>query len=116
MSLPGRLTIATRRRRTPRVDDSGRPPLAAPRDSSAAPRLPRLERAPAPQRGGTVTIAHAHGSTTDSLDPGTYENDYTIELAFASRQQCMHGSLKSKLADLLWHIVDLAVTDNNHTG
>ena len=29
-------------------------------------------------RGGTLRIGMAHGSTTNSLDPGTWENDFTI--------------------------------------
>jgi peptide/nickel transport system substrate-binding protein len=57
----------------------------------------------APQRGGTVTIGHAHGSTTDSLDPGTYENDFTIELAFACNNYLtevdVDGSIKGELAE-----------------
>ena len=31
-----------------------------------------------PTRGGTLRIAQAHGSTTDSMDPGSWENDFTI--------------------------------------
>tara|TARA_A100001391_G_scaffold143310_1_gene101113 strand:- start:26 stop:1594 length:1569 start_codon:yes stop_codon:yes gene_type:complete len=31
-----------------------------------------------PTRGGTLKIGLAHGSTTDSLDPGSWENDFTI--------------------------------------
>ena len=34
-----------------------------------------------PVRGGTLRIGIAHGSTTDSLDPGTWENDFTILMA-----------------------------------
>lgn len=37
----------------------------------------RMARAQ-PMRGGTLRIGIAHGSTTDSLDPGTWENDFTI--------------------------------------
>ena len=37
----------------------------------------------APNKGGTFTIGLGHGSTTDSLDPGTYENDFTISAGFA---------------------------------
>lgn len=29
-------------------------------------------------RGGTLRIGMAHGSSTDSMDPGTWENDFTI--------------------------------------
>ncbi len=32
----------------------------------------------APKKGGKFTVGLGHGSTTDSLDPGTYENDFMI--------------------------------------
>ncbi|MEO0712196.1 MAG: ABC transporter substrate-binding protein, partial [Pseudomonadota bacterium] len=32
----------------------------------------------APQRGGTLRMATAHGSSTDSLDPGSWEADFMI--------------------------------------
>ncbi len=57
----------------------------------------------APSRGGTVKIGHAHGSTTDSLDPGTWENDFTIEMAFAVNNYLteidVDGQLKAELAE-----------------
>lgn len=31
-----------------------------------------------PVRGGTLRVGMAHGSSTDSMDPGTWENDFTI--------------------------------------
>ncbi len=31
----------------------------------------------APKKGGKFTVGMGHGSTTDSLDPGTFENDFT---------------------------------------
>ena len=37
----------------------------------------------APNKGGKFTAGIGHGSTTDSLDPGSYENDFTIGTAFA---------------------------------
>lgn len=37
----------------------------------------------APNKGGKMTVGLGHGSTTDSLDPGTYENDFMIGSAFA---------------------------------
>lgn len=56
----------------------------------------------APTRGGSVTIGHAHGSTTDSLDPGTWENDFVIELSFAVNnfltEIAADGSIKGELA------------------
>lgn len=36
----------------------------------------------APNKGGKMTVGLGHGSTTDSLDPGTYENDFTIGSSF----------------------------------
>ena len=35
-----------------------------------------------PKKGGKFVAGIGHGSTTDSLDPGTYENDYMIGSAF----------------------------------
>ena len=56
-----------------------------------------------PVRGGDVRIGHAHGSTTDSLDPGTWENDFTIELSFAANnfltEIAADGSLVGELAE-----------------
>src|SRR5690625_356632 len=37
----------------------------------------------APKRGGTMRAAKGHGSTSDSLDPGTWENNYMFALGFA---------------------------------
>ena len=37
----------------------------------------------APKKGGKLTVGLGHGSTTDSLDPGTYENDFMIGSSFA---------------------------------
>ena len=36
-----------------------------------------------PKKGGVFTIGIGHGSTTDSLDPGTYENDFITATGFA---------------------------------
>ncbi len=36
-----------------------------------------------PVKGGDVRVGLGHGSTTDSLDPATWENDFTIDLAMA---------------------------------
>ncbi len=35
-----------------------------------------------PKKGGTLRIGKAHGSTTDSLDPGTYENGFSTATGF----------------------------------
>ena len=38
-------------------------------------------RASEPKKGGKLIAGVAHGATTDSLDPATYENNYTVGLA-----------------------------------
>lgn len=43
----------------------------------------------APKRGGRLRIGMAHGGTTDSLDPTTISNDYTLVLALGG----IHGYL-----------------------
>jgi peptide/nickel transport system substrate-binding protein len=48
----------------------------------AALSMARQAAAQTPQRGGTLRMGMSHGSTTDSLDPGTYENEFTIHMAF----------------------------------
>ncbi len=42
--------------------------------------LPR--RARAAKRGGTFRIARGHGQTTDTLNPGTYENGFMLGVAY----------------------------------
>lgn len=42
---------------------------------------PRSARA-APKRGGAVRVAKGHGQTTDTLDPGTFENGFTAALTY----------------------------------
>ena len=42
----------------------------------------RIEAA-TPSRGGSFKMAMGHGSTTDSLDPGTYENGFMTNTGFA---------------------------------
>lgn len=39
--------------------------------------------ASAPKKGGKLRVGMGHGSTTDSLDPGTYENGMNQNLCFA---------------------------------
>jgi peptide/nickel transport system substrate-binding protein len=49
--------------------------------AAAAPSLMTgASHAPAPSKGGTLRIGIGHGSTTDTLDPATYENLYTQTL------------------------------------
>ncbi|MEM7527728.1 MAG: ABC transporter substrate-binding protein [Pseudomonadota bacterium] len=45
--------------------------------------MPHAARS-APSRGGVLRIGKAHGSTTDSLDPQTWENDFTIGHTFST--------------------------------
>ncbi len=49
--------------------------------AAGAAALPAASLASTPKRGGVLRYACAHGSTTDSLDPGTYENDFTISMS-----------------------------------
>ncbi|PZV35263.1 ABC transporter substrate-binding protein [Mesorhizobium kowhaii] len=39
-------------------------------------------RAATPKQGGTLRFGVGHGSSTDSLDPGTYDNNFTIALGY----------------------------------
>ena len=50
--------------------------------------------AAAPKRGGHLRIGKGHGQTTDTLNPGTYENGYMIAFTFAK-----DGRLTEVLAD-----------------
>jgi peptide/nickel transport system substrate-binding protein len=40
-------------------------------------------QAQTPSRGGTYRLGLGHGSTTDSLDPATYENDFTTTVGYS---------------------------------
>ncbi len=42
----------------------------------------------APKRGGHIRVGKAHGQTTDTMNPGTWENGFTIDMAFT-----IHGYL-----------------------
>ena len=57
----------------------------------------------APKKGGKFTVGLGHGSTTDSLDPGTYENDFTIASSFTRYNFLTeidnHGNLIGELAE-----------------
>lgn len=50
---------------------------------SAASTLAVRAEAATPKKGGTMRFGQGHGSTTDSLDPGTYENGFMTLLGFA---------------------------------
>lgn len=36
-----------------------------------------------PKKGGTLRVGKGHGQTTDSLDPGTFENGFSVGYSFA---------------------------------
>ena len=64
--------------------------------------LPKTVRA-APKKGGRLRVAQGHGSTTDSLDPATYENGFMQANTYA-RNNCLtviagDGSLQGELAE-----------------
>ena len=50
--------------------------------TSAGTLLTWADKAQAAKRGGRLRFGIAHGSTTDSLDPATYENNFTIGLDY----------------------------------
>ncbi len=56
-----------------------------------------------PKSGGTLRVGMAHGSTTDSMDPGTWENDFTIFQAHTRNNYLTEiapdGSLIPELAE-----------------
>lgn len=62
----------------------------------------RVEAA-TPKRGGTFRVAFGAGSTTDSLDPGTYENGFTTHMSFSYGNTLVEvapdGSLRPELAE-----------------
>ena len=55
--------------------------------------LPRAARA-APKKGGHLRMGKAHGQTSDTLDPGTFENGFTTGLSHA-----IHGYLTEVAVD-----------------
>ena len=54
--------------------------LAAP---FAASLLSQSVHAATPKKGGRFRLGVAHGSTTDTLDPGTFENGFMSDTAYA---------------------------------
>jgi peptide/nickel transport system substrate-binding protein len=67
----------------------------------------------APKKGGTMRMGKAHGQTTDTLDPGTYENGFTIPLSFGAHGRLTEvgsdGSLQPEVAES-WEASDDAAT------
>ncbi|MFN0262921.1 ABC transporter substrate-binding protein [Tepidamorphus sp. 3E244] len=56
--------------------------------------FPGSAKAQERKRGGDLRVAKGHGQTTDTLDPGTYENGFTIAMAYG-----YHGYLTGVAAD-----------------
>ena len=56
--------------------------LATGMATSAALSMAGKAMAATPQSGGTFRVGSAHGSTTDSLDPGTYENGFMTQTGY----------------------------------
>ncbi|MEM9012121.1 MAG: ABC transporter substrate-binding protein [Pseudomonadota bacterium] len=57
----------------------------------------------APQRGGTFRMGKAHGQTTDTLNPATWENGFTIAMGFGIHnfmtEVAADGSLVGEIAE-----------------
>jgi len=70
---------------------------------SAASTMAVRAEAATPKSGGTMRIGNAHGSTTDSLDPATYENGFHLLLAEGVFnylvEQAPNGDLIGELAE-----------------
>ncbi len=62
-------------------------------------------KAAEPKKGGTLRYGCAHGSTTDNLDPATYENDFMIGMSLAFMNFLTEigtdGNLQPELAESL---------------
>lgn len=50
-----------------------------------------------PQSGGRARIGLGHGSSTDSLDPATFENDFTIDMCYAHHNHLVEVDHNSQL-------------------
>lgn len=62
-----------------------------------------------PKHGGRVRIAFGHGSSTDSLDPATFQNDYTINLCYGHHNHLVEVTREAELIPELaeeWHTDD----------
>ncbi|MFT5160280.1 MAG: peptide/nickel transport system substrate-binding protein [Paracoccaceae bacterium] len=70
---------------------------------SAASTMAVQAEAATPKKGGILRVGHGHGSTTDSLDPGTYENGFTTGVAFGTNNHLTEvgpdGQLIPELAE-----------------
>lgn len=50
-----------------------------------------------PKHGGRVRIGLGHGSSTDSLDPATFENDFTIDMCYGHHNHLVEVTKDSEL-------------------
>ena len=62
--------------------------------AAVASTLPLSSALAAPKRGGHLRVGKGHGQTTDTLDPGTWSNGFTIAMSFA-----IHGRLTEVAPD-----------------
>src|SRR6056297_2014776 len=68
--------------------------LATGMTAAAATGIAERAQAAAPKRGGTFTLGKGHGQTTDTMNPGTAENGYMVNLL-----QTFHGYLTEVAPD-----------------
>lgn len=68
--------------------------LATGMSVAAATALADKAEAATPKKGGKLTVGVGHGATSDSLDPGLYENGFMIQFGFG-----YHGFLTEVAAD-----------------
>ena len=68
--------------------------LATGMTAATATSVADMAQAAAPQRGGTFRIGKGHGQTTDTMNPGTAENGYMVNLL-----QTFHGYLTEVARD-----------------
>ena len=70
---------------------------------SAASMLAVRAEAATPKQGGTLRVGQGHGSTTDSLDPATFENGYSAFQGYAIANHLTEvgpdGKLRPELAE-----------------
>ena len=59
-----------------------------------------------PKKGGKFRVAMSHGSTTDSLDPATYENDYSIAAGYSFANFLTEVNPKGELVGELAETMD----------
>lgn len=62
-----------------------------------------------PKRGGRVRIGLGHGSSGDSLDPATFENDFTIDMCYGHHNHLVEINADSELVPELaedWETTD----------